>query len=128
MFENLQVFRMSHAMAVHAGTQQSLSAQNMANADTPGYAARGLIPFAEVFETDPALNGLRATRAGHLNSTGAPFSTMITERDAEKDPNKNSVSLELEMLHAVNAKRQHDRALAIYKSSLGVLRTAIGRS
>jgi len=31
------------------------------------------------------------------------------------------------MLRAVDVKRQHDRALAIYKSSLTVLRTAIGR-
>jgi flagellar basal-body rod protein FlgB len=31
------------------------------------------------------------------------------------------------MLHAVDAKRQHDRALAIYKFSLGILRTSLGR-
>jgi flagellar basal-body rod protein FlgB len=47
--------------------------------------------------------------------------------DAVADPNGNSVALETEMLRAVDVKRQHDRALAIYKSSLTVLRTAIGR-
>ncbi|HBT01561.1 MAG TPA: flagellar biosynthesis protein FlgB, partial [Citreicella sp.] len=35
MFQSLDVFRTAIAMARHAGTQQALSAQNIANADTP---------------------------------------------------------------------------------------------
>jgi flagellar basal-body rod protein FlgB len=42
-------------------------------------------------------------------------------------PNGNSVSLETEMVKAVEVKRQHDQALAIYKSSMNVLRASIGR-
>ncbi len=52
---------------------------------------------------------------------------LAIEREGERDPNGNSVSLETEMLNAVSAKRQHDRALAIYKSSLTVLRASLGR-
>jgi len=128
MFENLDVFRMAHAMSQHAATKQALSAQNMANADTPGYAARDLPPFVEMVRGDSPSFGLKATRAGHLNGNMQPFQAQIFEREAEKDPNGNSVSLEVEMLHAVNAKRQHDRAISIYKTSLGVLRTTLGRS
>ena len=32
------------------------------------------------------------------------------------------------MLKAVDVMRQHDRALAIYKSSLNILRTSLGRA
>lgn len=127
MFENLQVFRLAHAKSVHAATRQALFAQNMANADTPGYAARDLPRFSEIIRDDPAAFGLRATRATHLNGTNRPLQAEIFERPAEKNPNGNSVSLETEMLHAADAQRQHDRALSIYKASLGVLRTAIGR-
>jgi flagellar basal-body rod protein FlgB len=128
MFENLDVFRMANAMSVHAAKKQALIAQNMANADTPGYTARDVTPFAELMKSESAAFGLKATRASHLNSTDQGFAGDIIERVSERDPNGNSVSLEQEMMHAVNAKRQHDRAISIYKSSLGVLRTAIGRS
>lgn len=128
MFKNLDIFRMSHAMAVHAGTRQSVVAQNMANADTPGYAARDIKPFQALFDTELQGSSLRATRPTHLhgNVTQLQFDT-VERRDGLKDPNGNSVSLETEMLNAVDVKRQHDRALAIYKSGLGVLRSALGR-
>lgn len=127
MFQNLDIFRMAQAMSQHAATRQALSARNMANADTPGYAAQGLPRFADIYRGDPAAFGLRATRDTHLNNGAHAFQSLIGERTAERDPNGNSVSLETEMLEAVNAKRQHDRAVTIYKTSLGVLRTAIGR-
>ena len=128
MFEKLEIFRMAHAMAVHAGARQSVVAQNMANADTPGYKARDVRPFNEILETGEAGFVPRATRPGHLNSSALPFDMGISkQRDIEADPNGNSVSLEAEMLKAVDVKREHDRALAIYKSSLTVLRSALGR-
>ena len=46
----------------------------------------------------------------------------------QSDPNGNSVAIEDEILRSVDAKRQHDRALAIYRSSLNILRTSIGRA
>ncbi len=128
MFEKLEIFRIAHAMSVHAGARQSVVAQNMANADTPGYAARDVQPFKEILESGDTGFVPRATRPGHLNATAMPFDLSVSERrDAMADPNGNSVSIETEMMAAVDVKRQHDRALAIYKSSLTVLRAAVGR-
>ncbi|MDT8325893.1 MAG: FlgB family protein [Roseovarius sp.] len=128
MFEKIEIFRMAQAMAVHAGARQSLVAQNMANADTPGYAARDIKPFQALYEGGEASYAPRATRAGHLfGETGAITFDPLVDTNTVSDPNGNSVSLETEMLKAVDVKRQHDRALAIYKSSLGVLRSALGR-
>jgi flagellar basal-body rod protein FlgB len=72
---------------------------------------------------------LRATRARHLNGAqGGELSLQAVDRaPSGTNPNGNAVTLEQEMLHAVDTKRQHDRALAIYKSSLSILRSAIGR-
>ena len=128
MFEKLDIFRMSHAMATHAGARQALVAQNMANADTPGYGARDIAPFQEVYEARPGAAVPRATRAGHLMGQDMPPGLDPSEREAaQRDPNGNSVALETEMLNAVEVKRQHDRAIAIYRSSLNQLRTALGR-
>ena len=124
MFQNLDVFRTAMAMARHAGLQQAYSAQNIANADTPGYRAKAVPEFASTLRQ--SMMGQRATRAEHLNGT-VGRQVEAFERDDAVDPNGNSVSLEEEMVVAVNAKRQHDRALAIYRSNLNILRTSIGR-
>jgi flagellar basal-body rod protein FlgB len=125
MFQNLDVFRTAMAMAKHAGHKQALSAQNIANADTPGYRAKELTAFAETLRGD--MIGQRATRSGHLNGQ-TERGAEVQQRRSAQDPNGNTVSLELEMLEAVEAKRHHDRALAIYRNSLSVIRASLGRS
>jgi flagellar basal-body rod protein FlgB len=129
MFTDLNVFRMAKAMAVHAGQRQAIIAQNVANADTPGYQARDLMPFADSFQQQHSRGFMQASREGHLNagvSGGQDLSR--SEMMTESDPNDNSVSIEQEMLRGVDAKRQHDRAIAIYKSSLTIVRTSLGRA
>lgn len=129
MFEKLEIFRMAQTMAIHAGARQAVVAQNMANADTPGYVAREIKPFKAVMADENSGFGQKATRPGHLNGTQNSFQFDVSKvRDAPADPNGNSVSLEQEMINAADVKRQHDLALAIYKSSLSILRTAVSRT
>lgn len=128
MHQNLTLFRMAHAMASHAGTRQAVIAQNIANADTPGYRPVDVVPFRDLITgADPV--GMRATRPGHLNGGSSAGDPRIVTASVtgQTSPNGNGVSLEEQMLNAVEAKRQHDRALAIYKSTLGILRTSMGR-
>jgi len=126
MFEKLELFRMATGMAVHAGQRQAIAAQNVANADTPGYRARDLPEFKSIYRPAEGPGMARATRPGHLlgaRSGSGVAEAFITREEAA--PNGNSVSLETEMLKSVDAKRQHDRALAIYKSGLNILRSTI---
>ena len=127
MFENIDVFKMSSAMAQHAGKQQAVVAQNVANADTPGYRARSMPDFAVTYVSGRAADGAqRATRATHLqgNQGGSTLANPVMDA-TQASPNSNQVSLETEILKSVDAKRQHDRALAIYKTSLSVLRSSL---
>ncbi len=129
MFTDLNVFQVAHAMATHAGHRQALVSRNVANADTPGYTVRDIEPFSSAFETDSGSFTAKGSRSGHFGqsfSFGGLFGEISPETPA--DPNGNSVSLEEEMFKAVEVKRQHDRALAIYRSSLNILRTSLGRS
>lgn len=127
MFQNLNIFQTSVAMAKHAGARQAVIAGNIANADTPGFRARALEDFSSTYNAGKETN-LKATRAGHLghgaNAT-AQRATMYST--AEPAPNGNSVSIEEEMLNAVMVSKEHDRALAIYRHGLNVIRTALGR-
>lgn len=128
MFADLSVFRLASAMAAHAGARQTVIARNMANADTPGYAAQDIPAFQALVDADTAGFAPRATRPGHRFPGAAE--AVFTPRDrpgAAADPNGNSVALETEMISAAETMRQHDRALAIYRASLGILRGALGR-
>ncbi|SEO07199.1 flagellar basal-body rod protein FlgB [Salinihabitans flavidus] len=128
MFKSLEIFKVSHAMARHAATRQSVIARNMANADTPSYAAKDVSAFKEIVDERRDTTGLQATRAKHLHGTTQPRPLAVVQAANIGDsPNGNGVSLEEEMMKSVDTKRQHDRAIAIYKSSLGVLRTTLGR-
>lgn len=124
MFENLSVFQTASAMAGHAAQSQALISQNVANSDTPGYVGKRMQPFAMLYTAPDAAGSQRATREGHLNgSAGASQMAPIDMRGGD-NPNNNTISLENELLKAAQAKSHHDRALAIYKSALDVLRTA----
>ena len=129
MFQNLTVFQTAQAMAVHAGQRQAVIAQNVANADTPGYVARDLPSFQEIYSPEQSnLSMQRATRARHLNGAGSPdINGLLLEDRSFAAPDGNTVSLETEMLRASDAKRQNDRSLAIYKSGLNILRSSLGR-
>ena len=128
MYENMPLFQTAAAMARHAGQRQAITARNVANADTPGYRAQELGSFKDTYRAAPegALS-TRATRAGHMAGTMTPSMARPTQGAAEPSPNGNSVSLELEMLNAVDNQREHDRAISIYKHGLSVLRAALGR-
>lgn len=125
MFENLRVFQTASAMARHAGQSQALISQNVANADTPGYVGKKMPPFATLYRPIETGVSQRATREGHLHGTTDNSQIAPIDMRGGDNLNQNTVTLEAELLKAAEAKSQHDRALAIYKSSLDVLRVAV---
>jgi flagellar basal-body rod protein FlgB len=125
MFEKLEITRMAQALAAHGGARMSVLARNMANADTPGYKAQDLPDFAQVYGDAPL--AMRASRPGHLHSPhGAAVPVAQTVRGAEA-PNGNSVSLEAEMVKAVETRQSHEMAMAIYRATSDVVRASLGR-
>ena len=128
MFDRPEIMRLAQDMASHASQRQEQIAQNVANADTPGYRARDLVGFAEYYSNFAASSDMRATRSGH--STEPAFGVQnptVLDMRTEPSPNGNSVSLETEMIKQAETRHDHDMALAVYKNSLDLLRTVIGR-
>ncbi|PUB11783.1 FlgB family protein [Yoonia sediminilitoris] len=128
MYNSLDLFQTAAAMARHAGSRQAVVARNIAHADTPGYAAQHIPAFQDVYK-DGEPNQMRATRAGHVRG-GAQAATgaVLTTTNSEASPNGNTVSLEEELLNSVAVSREHNRALAIYKHGMTILRNSLGRS
>jgi flagellar basal-body rod protein FlgB len=127
---DIGILQMAQDLAAHASSRQSVIAQNIANADTPGYKARDMASFADSFrETSLMRASIRPVRAGHIalgaaNTGGDIFES--AEFGAES-PNGNTVSLEDQLVRAADVKYQHDLALGIYAKSINILRAGMGR-
>ena len=121
------------------GARQRVIAQNVANADTPGYKARDLAPdsFARHVAAQPgssassAAAGLTVTAPGHLTGTVAPSSSgnarATRADDFETTPSGNAVVLEEEMARLAETKMDYDTITGIYRKQVSMLKTALGR-
>ena len=138
MFDQLEIFRMSHGLARFAAARQAAVAQNVANVNTPGYKQVDVPSFAQAHAASllpgpgpgpEAATQPRVSRAGHLGPGGlspAPPEPSVV-RDARVAPNGNSVSLESEIVKAAEIRQDHDMALSVYQSALSILRASLGR-
>ncbi|MCQ0969109.1 FlgB family protein (plasmid) [Paracoccus sp. TK19116] len=128
MFDRIETLRMAKAMTNHAAERQRIVARNIANADTPGYAAADVRGFTESYRSDPARFQMRATDPRHMSDPGWVVSrTQFVEDATGASPNGNAVSIEDEMVKMADVKREQDLALAVYRNGLDILRTSLGR-
>ena len=107
--------------------RQTVLAQNVANADTPGYRPMDITPFARALAAK-APPGLARTTAGHL--AGAPRRAAGAAEDrvaAEATPDGNAVSLDREALRIAETDSAHALAMAVHRSVMGMFRLALGR-
>ncbi len=129
MFDDLEILNLSQSVARHAALRQNVIAQNVANADTPGYRARVVKPFSEIYAESSAVTGgsMRQTRPGHLGRANEVSVRSAEATTQDVAPDGNSVSIEDEMLKSIEVRRQYDLSLTVYKTSLGILRASIGK-
>ena len=131
MFDRIDILHLASGMARHAAAREGEIARNVANADTPGFRARDLRPFAEVLRNGDIPGGdtglaLRRTRPAHLPASGGFDGWDRIDAPDQESPDGNSVSLEDQMVKAAYVRQDHDMALGVYASALGILRSAIG--
>jgi flagellar basal-body rod protein FlgB len=119
MFNGLDVLRLAQSFASHAGLRQQAIAQNVANADTPGYQARDVLPFDRYLD---ALSRGRQAPPPRPDDLIRPDTRPVT-----RAPDGNTVSLEHEMVRGAQVRGQHEMALGIYTSARDLLRAAMAR-
>lgn len=126
MFQNLEIFKSASALANHAGQRQAIVAENIANVDTPNFKARDMVEFSDAYTAAMPKFEWTTTRSGHIQPSFDMSQTQTAyDNSAGIEPNGNSVSIDHEMLRAVDVQKQHSRAIAIYKSAMNILRTSV---
>jgi len=105
----------------HLSRRTSVLAENIANADTPGFVARDLAePRAQ---TSPAL---RVSDARHIAHAGAAGSARIVPApDGDASINGNEVSLETQMMKLAQTRSDYQLASSVYRKGLELIRLAV---
>ncbi|MEM7729399.1 MAG: flagellar basal body protein [Pseudomonadota bacterium] len=117
MAHPVSILELSSNMARHAATRHSVISQNIANADTPGYRAQDVADFSTVMAAQ-ALSG----------DDSAVDPLAVSDRAALGSPNGNTVSLEEELMRAAKSQQDHEMAVSIYRSTLTMMKTAVGKN
>ena len=111
--------------------RQVVLAENVANADTPGYAPRDVVPFAEHLNRGSAGGGLHmvATSPVHMTGSGAHggADTRPIDDIYETAPSGNQVNIEQQMMLIAETTAQHQLALNLHRKHVEMIRVALGR-
>lgn len=105
----------------------SVLAQNVANADTPGFRPRDITPFRRELEGELRL-AMARTQPGH--GMGNPLAAINARADrnaVEVAPDGNAVSLDREALRVAETETAHQLAMAVHRSFMGMFRLTLGR-
>jgi flagellar basal-body rod protein FlgB len=121
----IQLFNLAAQHNRWLSTKQALVAQNVANANTPGYKALELQPFEAVLQSTQLT--MKVTEAGHM----APPETEMTastelanEKSWDVYHSGDNVSLEQEMIKANDINRAYSLDTNIVKAFHQMLLTS----
>ncbi|WP_029040878.1 flagellar basal body rod protein FlgB [Cucumibacter marinus] len=113
-------------------SRQTLLAENVANAETPGYRGRDLKPFSfEDHVNSLKLEGVEtsATHKAHFavhSEVGRGFGTNKLN-SFEITPEGNGVTLEDEMMKVTSNQLDYQAATTLYTRSIRLIKTALGK-
>lgn len=114
--------------------RQKVLAQNIANADTPGYAPRDLKPFAfrRILRGESAgpRAQVRQTDGAHL--AGRPRAADAAEESRQRQTYEtslsgNSVVIEEQMMKVAETQAEYQLATGLYRKHLAMIKSALGR-
>ena len=119
-------------MAWHQERQRVL-ANNVANADTPNFKPRDLMPPDLGRKAPPAAGPVALVRTDplHLGASGAgggPQLAAETPSHYQTPPAGNAVNLEDEMIKVAGNQMDYQMVTTLYSSGLGLIKTALGKA
>lgn len=114
-------------------TRQRILAENVANADTPGYKRRDLQPFTidPLAPARPEALATVRTSPMHIAASGTvdPAGWGAKKVNGfEVTPAGNGVNLEDEMMQVAGNQMDYQTLTALYTRSVRLIKTALGKS
>ena len=107
--------------------RQRVIAENVANADTPGYIGRDLNQPTDFAAAMRDGGGVRMSRTSAMHIAPAGSATRFEAHkapDSETTLDGNSVVVEEQMLKMAESRMAYDAAIGLYQKSMQMLRLA----
>lgn len=113
---SVYLFDLASRQAQWLSVRQATISGNIANANTPGFKARDVEPFADVL--DKTKLAMAATTVGHMGFDAAHVRSAKIKKSESWDimHSGNSVSIEQEMAKAGEISREHSLNTSIVKA------------
>ena len=130
-FADIPLLTLLKGQMGYLNARQKLIAENVANADTPGYTPKDAQAFDKVLAAQSGASAAAGTlvrtnamhlEPPHLKSTAAL--QPVNSPDSETRMDGNSVVLEEEMMKMSEARSNYDTAVTVYQQAMSMLRTA----
>ncbi len=124
---NVGIFDLAERRMSYLDHRSAVLAENIANADTPGWKSRDLQPFTAALAQAGASGGTPVrTSTLHLagTSTHDPGLLVLT---GERAPDGNGVRLDAELTKVADTDSAHMLVTDLWKTYLGMFRTALGK-
>lgn len=130
MLNGIGVFDLTSARLSYETAGLRVVADNIANADTPGFHGRAVVPFEETLRHAGGLPPLvpGATRRAYADGGATVVIPTGAAAVDEEAPNRNTVSLEDEMMQAARLRAGHALAATTFEKNLELMRLAVGSS
>jgi flagellar basal-body rod protein FlgB len=128
---DIPIFSMLRTKMQWHQERQRLLAENVANAETPGFRPRDLAPpkFDDQMQTPGNALTLARSDGAHIASLGSGTTRFEPDRKpfGQVRPTGNAVSLEDEMLKVAANQMDYQTATSLYGKSLGLIKIALGK-
>jgi flagellar basal-body rod protein FlgB len=128
----IPLFRLADQRLGWLDRRQQVLAQNIANADTPGYQPADLAPFASSIaaagDTAAAPGELALTDPAHLPGTLDRGMRGAGAQPTLRAPDGNAVSLQDQLTKVADVETNQAMVSELYRKYLGMFREALGKA
>ena len=119
--------------------RQKVLAQNIANANTPGYIPKDLkkVSFQSHLNNSSSAGNaqsgtvMKVNQPGHMSGLGGTSAAFeikqVNSEYIETTPDGNTVDLERELTKMAEVQMEYTLATNLYKKHIGMLKSALGR-
>ena len=118
----IDVFALAEKRLAWIDQRQDVLAQNIANANTPGYAARDIAKFSDVLAAEA-----RRTETGGSGTAAFGLQAPKDRTVAARSLDGNAVALDEQLMKVAETDTAHQLAMNLYKKYTGLFKTALGR-
>lgn len=128
MYDKLNLVNLAKNRMDWVARRQEVLAENIANANTPGYIPSDVKPFkAALTETLLPIQPV-ATHAAHMRpEVRDPRVVVETKKTFESSPDGNAVVLDEQMAKLGDAKGAYDLAASLMQKQFKMIKTALGK-